>query len=73
MCILIDTVCKGDVCGKGTCKASNSSLGYECECDAGWKQTRAQNDTLFKFLPCVIPNCKYIHSFCSTNLLCIFP
>ncbi|XP_019180813.1 PREDICTED: adhesive plaque matrix protein 2-like isoform X1 [Ipomoea nil] len=54
---IFDTVCKADVCGKGTCKASNGSFGYECECDAGWKQTRSQNDTLFKFLPCIIPNC----------------
>ncbi|CAH9095559.1 unnamed protein product [Cuscuta epithymum] len=61
---IFDNVCdKGGLCGKGKCKEStNSVLGYECECAAGWKQTRSQNDTFFKFMPCVIPNCSVNYS-----------
>ncbi|CAH9095557.1 unnamed protein product [Cuscuta epithymum] len=58
MYAFIDKLCKKVGCGKGNCKASgNSILGYECECDPGWKQTLLQSDNSFKFLPCVIPNC----------------
>ncbi|VFQ65288.1 unnamed protein product [Cuscuta campestris] len=58
-----DKVCNKVGCGKGSCRASGSSvLGYECECDPGWKQTLLQSDTLFKFLPCVIPNCSINYS-----------
>ncbi|KAH6821613.1 hypothetical protein C2S53_016723 [Perilla frutescens var. hirtella] len=53
-----DEACKSNVCGKGSCVASNtSSFGFECECERGWKQARAEGDQFFKFLPCVIPNC----------------
>ncbi|CAA2993604.1 vitamin K-dependent S-like [Olea europaea subsp. europaea] len=55
--------CKEDVCGKGNCRASNdTSFGFVCECEAGWKQARSENDTDFKFLPCVIPNCTLNYS-----------
>ncbi|CDO99249.1 unnamed protein product [Coffea canephora] len=47
-------------CGKGTCKRSqNSTLGFVCECDDGWKQASLplfHVDDL-EFLPCVVPNC----------------
>ncbi|XP_042051642.1 uncharacterized protein LOC121796955 [Salvia splendens] len=51
-----DKVCKVVVCGKGKCVASNSSsLGYECECEKGWTQSRPHDSDSFKFLPCVVP------------------
>lgn len=50
--------CKEDVCGKGKCVASNNStFGFECQCEPGWKQARSQDDDSLKFMPCVIPNC----------------
>ncbi|KAL6532360.1 hypothetical protein OROGR_014330 [Orobanche gracilis] len=50
--------CRESVCGKGNCVfSSNSTFGYECECDSGWKQAGPQDDEYLKFLPCVIPNC----------------
>ncbi|XP_073224183.1 uncharacterized protein [Cicer arietinum] len=50
-------VCNGVDCGKGTCKPSNSTFPFECECDQGWKQTLDSNhDGDLKFLPCIIPN-----------------
>ncbi|KAF9618567.1 hypothetical protein IFM89_002262 [Coptis chinensis] len=59
----IDKVCKEVLCGKGKCKVStNFSLGYMCECDQGWKQTTADAQKHFKFLPCVIPNCTLDYS-----------
>ncbi|PHT62141.1 hypothetical protein T459_34023 [Capsicum annuum] len=55
---IFENACKAVNCGKGSCKASsNSTFGFACECDAGWRQTRSENDHFFKFLPCVIPNC----------------
>lgn len=55
---IFDEVCKEIACGKGKCVSSqNSTFSYECECDPGWKQYRADNDDYLKFLPCVIPNC----------------
>ncbi|GLT99574.1 hypothetical protein SLE2022_170060 [Rubroshorea leprosula] len=52
-----EELCKGVACGKGKCKPSqNSTFPFECQCDAGWKQTRADTDDHLKFLPCVIPN-----------------
>lgn len=57
---MLDEVCKHAECGKGTCKASNSSIGYICECEPGWKQTRPEHDDDLKFLPCVIPNCEFL-------------
>ncbi|CAI9118391.1 OLC1v1019957C1 [Oldenlandia corymbosa var. corymbosa] len=57
-------VCKSsNPCGKGTCKSSNeTTFGYECVCDAGWKQTRSEKDNDLKFLPCVVPNCTLNYS-----------
>ncbi|GER43975.1 latent-transforming growth factor beta-binding protein 2, partial [Striga asiatica] len=50
--------CGENICGKGNCVvSSNSTFGYECECDSGWKQVLADDDENLKFLPCVIPNC----------------
>ncbi|XP_059293675.1 uncharacterized protein LOC132046874 isoform X2 [Lycium ferocissimum] len=60
---ILENACKEMNCGKGTCKASsnsassNSTFGFACECQPGWRRTRSENDNLFKFLPCVIPNC----------------
>lgn len=53
-----DDVCKEVNCGKGTCKPSSSAFFFECECQPGWKQTASGSGDDFKFLPCVIPNCK---------------
>ncbi|XP_050240677.1 uncharacterized protein LOC126689503 isoform X5 [Quercus robur] len=59
-----DDVCKGVVCGKGTCKPSNQSAFFlfECECDPGWKQANFGLAENFKFLPCVVPNCTINYS-----------
>ncbi|XP_021282993.1 uncharacterized protein LOC110415616 [Herrania umbratica] len=59
-----DRVCEEVECGKGTCKADISyPLNYICECDAGWKRTRDNNDSDdVRFLPCVIPNCTLDYS-----------
>ncbi|XVE65956.1 hypothetical protein DITRI_Ditri08aG0042000 [Diplodiscus trichospermus] len=56
---LFDDVCKEVECGKGTCKPSlNGTFPYyTCDCDLGWKQSRAEKDDHLKFLPCVVPNC----------------
>lgn len=60
---IMDDVCKGIECGKGTCKPSSSStFFFECECDSGWKHTTSENSDHFKFLPCVIPNCSLDYS-----------
>ncbi|XP_057771610.1 uncharacterized protein LOC130991412 isoform X1 [Salvia miltiorrhiza] len=53
-----DEACKTDVCGKGSCVPSSSSIfGFECQCQQGWRQTRSDDDQFFKFLPCIVPNC----------------
>ncbi|KAF8392331.1 hypothetical protein HHK36_022673 [Tetracentron sinense] len=58
----LDQVCEDVECGKGTCKSSLSyAFNFICECDPGWKQTR-DNETDYKFLPCVIPNCSLDYS-----------
>ncbi|XP_073277067.1 uncharacterized protein [Primulina huaijiensis] len=51
--------CQGNVCGRGFCSVTdNSTFGYECDCEDGWRQARYDEDGSFlKFLPCVIPNC----------------
>ncbi|XVE81668.1 hypothetical protein DITRI_Ditri15bG0083600 [Diplodiscus trichospermus] len=63
---VFDDVCKEVECGKGKCKPSlNGTIPYYlCECDLGWKQTRADNDDHLKFLPCVVPNCT-LNSACA--------
>ena len=59
MIIITEELCKEVECGKGKCKADGSfPLGFTCECDAGWKRTRDEDDEEdLHFLPCVIPNC----------------
>ncbi|XAR49065.1 hypothetical protein NMG60_11032111 [Bertholletia excelsa] len=55
---VLDNVCKGVECGKGTCKASrNTTFFFVCECNPGWKQTQSDHQTDLRFLPCVIPDC----------------
>ncbi|XP_073123840.1 uncharacterized protein [Henckelia pumila] len=52
--------CEGNVCGRGSCFVTdNSTFGYECECEDGWRQARYEQDNggFLKFLPCVVPNC----------------
>ncbi|KAL8225619.1 hypothetical protein R6Q57_018176 [Mikania cordata] len=57
---IFEDVCKQVKCGNGICKPSdNSTIPFECECSPGWKQIAATSDQYIKFLPCVIPNCKY--------------
>lgn len=59
MCVGEDP-CTPEICGKGKCvNSSSSAAGFECNCDKGWKQARSDDDQFFKFLPCVIPNCKF--------------
>lgn len=62
VCLLwfcVDNVCKAVECGKGSCKASqNSTFFFSCECEPGWKQSFSDDDGDFRFLPCIIPNCK---------------
>ncbi|GLT78593.1 hypothetical protein SLA2020_501230 [Shorea laevis] len=65
---LFDEVCKEAVCGKGKCiNSQNSTFSYECECDPGWKQARADKDDNLKFLPCVIPSCTVNHACAATS------
>lgn len=63
---VFDDVCKQVECGKGKCNPSvNGSFPYYmCDCDSGWKQTRADNDDHLKFLPCIVPNCT-LNSACA--------
>ncbi|OMO54214.1 hypothetical protein CCACVL1_27967, partial [Corchorus capsularis] len=50
-----DIVCSFIKCGEGSCKASNKSLlGFECECNPGWKKIQIGP---FTFPACLIPNC----------------
>ncbi|KAL8048006.1 hypothetical protein ABFX02_07G035700 [Erythranthe guttata] len=53
-----DNACKENLCGKGNCvTTNNSTFGFECQCEHGWKQARSQDDDFLAFLPCVVPNC----------------
>ncbi|XP_022748969.1 uncharacterized protein LOC111298519 [Durio zibethinus] len=63
---MFDDVCKEVECGRGKCKPSlNGTFPYyTCDCDLGWKQTRADNDDHLKFLPCIVPNCT-LNSACA--------
>ncbi|CAL1411283.1 unnamed protein product [Linum trigynum] len=59
---IMGNICENVECGRGKCKPlTNSTIPpYECECDAGWKQTRPDamdNITFLNFLPCIVPNC----------------
>ncbi|KAI6692580.1 hypothetical protein NL676_020290 [Syzygium grande] len=55
--------CDAVECGKGTCVANSTyPWDYICECEAGWKRTRLDNEDDYKFLPCVIPNCSLQYS-----------
>jgi|UniRef100_A0A803PZ11 hypothetical protein len=61
-----EDMCKEMECGKGKCKWNGAfPLGFTCECDAGWKRTRDQDDEDdYPFLPCVIPNCTLNYGGC---------
>ncbi|XP_051127880.1 uncharacterized protein LOC127249217 [Andrographis paniculata] len=59
--------CSDSVCGKGKCVTKNSTFGFECKCEAGWRQARSDDADGFKFLPCVIPNCTMNHSCDNTS------
>ncbi|OMO66853.1 hypothetical protein COLO4_30316 [Corchorus olitorius] len=49
-----DIVCSFIQCGQGSCKASNKSLlGFDCECNPGWKKIQIGP---FTFPACLIPN-----------------
>lgn len=68
ICLLLCTgrdPCEGNVCGRGFCFVTdNSTFGYECECEDGWRQARYVEDGGFlKFLPCVVPNCEIFSSY----------
>lgn len=55
---LSENPCTLSICGKGSCVAvKNSTFGFECQCESGWRQTRSDDDYNLKFLPCVIPDC----------------
>ncbi|XP_043700933.1 uncharacterized protein LOC122651565 isoform X2 [Telopea speciosissima] len=50
-----DVGCHLISCGEGTCKSSsNSFLGFECECNLGWKKIQIGS---LSFPSCVVPNC----------------
>ncbi|URE17265.1 EGF [Musa troglodytarum] len=55
---LINEICNNSVeCGKGSCQVStDDSLGFVCKCNPGWSQFHIGD--YFRFLPCIIPNCK---------------
>ncbi|CAK9134985.1 unnamed protein product [Ilex paraguariensis] len=58
-----DNLCNEVECGKGTCKTSpGSPFNFVCECDAGWKRTRFDNEENLQYLPCIIPNCTLDYS-----------
>ncbi|KAL3728128.1 uncharacterized protein LOC104417674 [Eucalyptus grandis] len=58
-----EKVCDEVECGKGTCVTNSSyPFTYICECEAGWRRTRLDNEDDLKFLPCVIPNCSLQYS-----------
>ncbi|KAE8728164.1 hypothetical protein F3Y22_tig00004779pilonHSYRG00187 [Hibiscus syriacus] len=61
---IFDDVCKEVGCGKGKCKpSSNGTLPYYiCECDAGWKQTAADQDDDYPKL------CTKHRSICDFNV-----
>ncbi|KAL3750413.1 hypothetical protein ACJRO7_011418 [Eucalyptus globulus] len=45
-------LCDEVQCGKGLCVLNPSApLGFECQCEAGWKLTRFDNEDDPKFLP----------------------
>ena len=51
-----DVVCAVIYCGQGVCKASNDSLlGFDCECNPGWKKIQIGPLT---FPSCLLPNCE---------------
>lgn len=53
-------VCEESVCGRGECvPLDNTTIGFACECEPGWRQALPQYDEYPRFLPCVIPNCKF--------------
>ena len=58
-------------CGQGTCKASNNSLlGFDCECNPGWRKIQTGPLT---FPSCLIPNCQFLSLyFLSTYCLCMY-
>ncbi|XP_034696500.1 uncharacterized protein LOC117922477 [Vitis riparia] len=49
-----DPMCEFVDCGEGRCIASNGVLGFDCECNPGWKKIRIGPLT---FPSCVVPNC----------------
>ncbi|KAL6285803.1 hypothetical protein ACE6H2_010193 [Prunus campanulata] len=49
-----DIECEFINCGEGVCKASNqTALGFDCECNPGWKKIQVGLLTL----PTCVPNC----------------
>lgn len=56
-----DEICSEVNCGKGRCETARGSLfGFKCKCENGWSRTRSNQEDDLDFLPCIIPNCKYI-------------
>eukprot|EP00261_Vitis_vinifera_P023149 XP_010654920.2 PREDICTED: uncharacterized protein LOC104880305 [Vitis vinifera] len=49
-----DPMCEFVDCGEGRCIASNGVLGFDCECNPGWKKIRIGALT---FPSCIVPNC----------------
>lgn len=63
--LIADRVCEKVDCGKGSCMVNTSlPLSFACECESGWKRTQDEDDDLHatSFLPCVIPECKFLIS-----------
>ncbi|GAA0155914.1 hypothetical protein LIER_38180 [Lithospermum erythrorhizon] len=62
----LENICNEVNCGKGKCEAApGEPFSFKCNCDAGWKRTRFDDDNDdddLEFLPCLIPNCSLDYS-----------
>lgn len=61
-----DPMCEFVDCGEGRCIASNGVLGFDCECNPGWKKIRIGALT---FPSCIVPNCESLSGPSSIHFL----
>lgn len=45
------------------------TTSYKCTCDPGWSQPKLLNLTVLPFMPCIIPDCKYLYSRLNLELV----
>lgn len=67
-------ICDTAECGKGTCSEvpgiiPEVTTSYKCTCDPGWSQPKLLNLTVLPFMPCIIPDCKYLYSRLNLELV----